>query len=215
MPRSTIVYHDPPAAVIRRAVDAVRAGVEAAVEEWHEQMMPDHFTPAGGKKYAYQPRKGDDEPARLPNPKYRINRQQGFAASKPTLVNPHYSWRKRREKRHNKPLVWSGESERAAKSTVRVSSRKKAKADGIVEAAAAMDLPKYFYQVRKPGYHASRAGDGKGLSRVTDLPPDKPAELTRALPDEERRLGETVERVAATLLNRPPAGGPDRGLGRL
>ena len=157
---------------MKRAVDAVRLGTEAAVTEWHADIMPEHFTVAGGKKYAYQPRKGDNEPP-------RILRSSGKLAGR-TVRNNAYSWEKRRRFGHNKPLVYTGASEQDAKSAVKVSSRKKAGAAGVVEASAAMpNLPKYFYQRRKD--HNA---------------PDKPAELTRALPEEERRLAVTVERVA-------------------
>ena len=172
---SRIEYQNSPAQVMKRAVAAVRIGTEAAVAEWHAEIMPEHFTVAGGKKYSYQPRKGDDEPPRIKLPGGRTKR------------NNAYSWQKRRRFGHNKPLVYTGSSEAAARSAVKVSSRKKPGADGIVEGTAAMpNLPKYFYQRRKD--HGA---------------PDKPAELTRALPAEEQQLARTVERVAMQRMFQP------------
>jgi hypothetical protein len=177
---SRIEYKRSPAQVMRRAVEGVRLGLEAAAREWHEDIMPVHFTVAGGRRYAYQPRSGDNEPPRLPRGKPGKYGQS-------TRSNPHYSWRKRREKGHNRPLVWSGDSEADARSAVKISSRKQRGTEGRVQATAVMpNLPKYFYQRRK------------------DLnAPDKPAELTRVLAEEEQRFARTAERVAMAHMMAP------------
>lgn len=195
---SRIEYRNSPAQVMKRAVDAVRAGLEAAAQEWHREVMPTHFTVEGGRRYAYQPRSGDDEPPRLPNPAYLANRALGFVRSKPTISNPHYTWVKRRQMRHNKPLVWSGASEAAAKASVKISSRKTTADASTVEGWAVMpDLPRYFYQRLKAGwYRRPNAGDGKGMMHIEHDTPDKVAELTRVLPSEEAQFAVTVQRVA-------------------
>lgn len=114
---------------------ATRRGLEIAVGYWHRRFMPNHFTVAGGKKYGYQPRKGDKEAPTVPGKKgVRLNRA--------------YSWLKRRYKGHWKPLVWSGQSERMARRMIKITSRTRRSAH-LVEAVGAMTLPKYFYQHRK------------------------------------------------------------------
>jgi hypothetical protein len=152
--------------------------------------MPAHFTVPGGRKYAYQPRSGDNEPPRLPRGKPGKYGQS-------TRSNPHYSWRKAREKGHRKPLVWSGASEAAARSAVKISSRKqRGGADGRVQATAVMpNLPKYFYQRRKD--HNA---------------PDKPSELTRVLPAEEQQFARTTERVAMAHMMAPARAATIRAL---
>lgn len=141
-------------------------GLRAAAEFWHRELMPGHFTVEGGRKYHYQPRKGDDEGPRLP-----YTRKDGTVT---TRANQHYSWRKRREKRHNKPLVWSGQTEDDAKASVKLTVTWRG---GRVEAKAAMDLPRYMYMYRK------------------DLKqPDKADELTRTTPDEQLTLRDVAER---------------------
>lgn len=152
-------------------VDALRAGLTAAVAEWHAKYMPEHFTVAGGKKYGYQPRKGDNEPPRIP-------RRDGKPG---TRANRRYSWQKRRKLRHNRPLVWSGESEAAAKAGVHLSTRRMQ--GNIVRGFAAMRLPTYFYQYRK------------------DLKqPNKAAELTATVAEERESLAKLVhDRAVAHL----------------
>jgi hypothetical protein len=147
------------------ASKAVRAAAIAAatdvVRSWHDQYLPGHFTLEAVGKYGYQPRKGDNEPPRI-----LVQRTAPSGQTYRTYrSNPHYSWRKRRQKGHNKPLVWSGQSERAAKQSVKLSARK-TKGDEI-KATAAMSLASYFYAYRK------------------DLgQPDKADELTRVTPGE-------------------------------
>lgn len=187
MLRITSTERNGPRATQRALAEAAKSAATAVVAFWHARYMPAHFTVAGGKKYGYKPRRGDNEPPRLPNPKYGINKLQGFHATKPTLSNPHYSWRKRRQKGHNRPLVWSGQSEQMAKNGVRLSARY-SRGSKQVTGQAAMSLPKYFYQYRLRGWYQSAAGDGKGLQHVTSDGPDKAAELTRTTPDEDVEL---------------------------
>jgi hypothetical protein len=148
--------------------------------------MPGHFTVEGGKKYGYQPRKGDDEPPYIERmTRWSVHQKHQRLIRSP---NPSYSWRKRRQLRHNKPLVWSGQSEHMAKQQVRLSTRVN-RASGTAVATAAMNLPKYFYQYLKPGYYARpNVGDGKGLMHITHQTPDKANELTRTTEVERAEL---------------------------
>ena len=139
--------------------DAAKDASKTTVEHWHETYMPGHFTVAGGKKYAYQKRKGDGEAP------YKL-RAAGSMGAQRRVQNNAYTWRKAREKGHRKPLVWSGDSERGAKQKVRLST-KASRAAGTVTGTAAMTLPRYFYMRRKD--HGA---------------PDKPAELTTVTADE-------------------------------
>lgn len=151
-------------AVKNAATDAA----EAAVSHWHGTIMPGHFTLAAAKKYGYAPRKGDNEPPRILTTRTAKSGQtyQTFRA------NPHYSWRKRREKRHNKPLVWSGNSEAAAKLHAVVRSRYVKSAKQVKATVGMPLLANYFYQYRP------------------DIgTPDKAAELTAITPDEVGSLG--------------------------
>lgn len=174
------------ARILREAASAAAVGV---VGQWHDQYMPGHFDLAAARKYDYQPRKGDGEPAKI-----EVTRtSQSGQTYRAIRANPHYSWRKRRQKGHNCPLVWSGDSERAARQQVALSSRF-SKAEQAVKATAAMPgLQKYFYQYR------------------SDLgQPDKAAELLRTTSDEVAGLGrhyraEFDGRLAAANAVTPPA----------
>jgi len=164
------------------SVTAVRQGVvdtmAVVARSWHDQYLPAHFTVAGGKKYGYQPRSGDDEP-----PRVALQVPGGGTTYR---TNQKYSWRKRRKMRHNRPLVWSGESEEMAMAAVRVSARRRR--GGEIEAAAVMQLPKYFFQYLKPGvYHANRGGKLVRFA-VEREQPHKHDELTRVTPDEAAAL---------------------------
>jgi hypothetical protein len=166
MIRGTIQYQRSPGATAKLLRAAMAVGNAAAVEHWNEKFRPLHFTVSGGRRYGFKPRKGDNEPPRL------TVRADTANSRGRTIANPHYSWRKRREKRHNKPLVWSGRSELLSK-VMRVSATSRRGVGAFVA------LPKYFYQYR------------------TDLnQPDKAAELTTTVHDEVAALA-VVARDAA------------------
>ena len=172
MIRGTIQYQRSPAATAKLFRAAMAVGNGAAVEHWNEKFRPLHFTVQGGRRYGYKPRKGDDEPPRL------LMRAGGR-----TIANPHYSWRKRRQMRHNKPLVWSGRSELLSKAMRVTSSSRR----GV---GAFVALPKYFYQYRK------------------DLnQPDKAAELVTTVHDEVEELAGVARDAALKHLEaaRAPA----------
>lgn len=61
----------------------------------HHQFMRKHFTIAGAREYGYKPRKGEGKTGR------------DFWRA--------YTGRKKKEKGHQRPLVWSGTSETLAK----------------------------------------------------------------------------------------------------
>lgn len=147
---------------------AATEAAEAVVSHWHERIMPDHFTVAGGKKYGYAPRRGDNEPPRI----LVTRKAKSGQVYQTHRNNPHYSWRKRREKRHNKPLVWSGKSEQAAKMQGVIRSKYSPSTKQVKASVGMPLLQNYFYMYRK------------------DLgAPDKAGELTTATPDEVGTLG--------------------------
>lgn len=166
----------------RQLADATKAGLLAAVEQWHEQYLVGHFTVEGGKKYGYQKRRGDDEPPRI-----AVRRPDGKVSYR---TNQAYSWRKRRQKRHNIPLVWSGLSIEMARKQVRLSAVKRG--SGLVAGTAAMTLPRYFYQYLKPGTYGVQSGWRSSMT-LSHQTPNKADELTRTTPDEVEVLGRTVQ----------------------
>lgn len=189
------------------SVLVVRAGVIDAMgvvaKTWHDRYLPGHFTQAGGKKYGYQPRAGENESAKIPNPGYSANSRLGFSSPK-MIENWKYAWRKRKIKRHSRPLVWSGQSEEMAKAAVKVSVRRLRA--GHIEASAAMQLPKYFFQFLKAGSYLRKGFqyDGRGNKYagmvrfwVKQDQPDKYDELTRVSHDE----AEELTRVADAALS--------------
>lgn len=163
--RGSITYISPPDVKAKELRHAVKAGLEFCVLFWHRRIMPGHFTKAGGKKYGYQKRRGEDEPAWVPGKKGIVLAGGKTKYGKQRMVqNRKYFHRKLREKGHSDPLIWSGNSETLAKRSVRLVSNSK-------RAAAVMNLPKYFYQYRK------------------DLgTPNKAAELTTVTQDEVNKL---------------------------
>jgi hypothetical protein len=104
------------------------------VRSWHKLFVPEHFQTSANARYAYSPRKGDGEPQFVPKVDSKGRTKM--------VRNRAYSWRKRRQKGHNRPLVWSGQSERAATAMIRVSGNSR-QARGVL----AM-LPRYFYMYR-------------------------------------------------------------------
>lgn len=130
--------------------------------------MPGHFQPTANAKYGYMPRKGDLEGPTLTKTRKLKNEERTY-----TVANWHYSWRKRKVKKHNRPLVFTGNSERAANQLIRIkfrgSGKKRVLGIGVLPL-----LPKYFYQYTK---------------RIDGTPgPNKFAELTRTTPDENSQL---------------------------
>jgi hypothetical protein len=181
-----------------------KEGMERAARVWHREMMPKHFTTDGARKYDYQPRSGElgpggvpMEPPQIPNPGYRANKALGFRTT-PTIANPKYAWRKRRQMRHGRELVWSGTSERAARGAVTISSRRRG--DELQGLAAMPLLPKYFYQYLKAGWYQRSYIDADGNRQKTrpyvlnHNQPDKFAELTRVTGEETAILAQVVVR---------------------
>jgi len=101
-----IKYDGFPPRVPRREInDVIRACLTRMGETWHRAYRPKHFTRAGAKEYGYTPRKGEGLHGRA------------FWKS--------YMGRKQRQKRHQRPLVWSGESElRSRVRDVRATSKR-------------------------------------------------------------------------------------------
>lgn len=144
--------------------EATTGALTGAVFLHHREHIPRHFENGAKSRYSYMPRKGD-----LEGPSLERTSKKGV---KYTVANWHYSWRKRKKKHHNRPLVWTGASEQAAKMYVRV----KIKATGKrqINANGILNLPKYFYQYGK-------RSDGTNS-------PNKWAELKATTPDERSAL---------------------------
>lgn len=181
---------------------AAAAGNAAAVEYWHEAFMPLHFQETASRRYGYQPRRGSGEPPYLE----RKTRYSVHARHQKTirLPNPAYLWRKKREKGHTRPLVWSGRSEEAAKQVrITASSRRGV---GVMFA-----LPKYFYQYRtttdRKVYRGWGSGSYQATQQIRHTQPDKAAELTTVLDSEAVDMGRVAEHSMTAVLNgqrRPP-----------
>jgi hypothetical protein len=96
MPRARIKYSgDSPAKVVGKLVAAAPEAMKDAVQEWHQEIMPQHFTRGAGPKYRYQKRKK----------RYQISKAKRVG--------------------HNIDLVFSGESEKRAKAGIRISTRRR------------------------------------------------------------------------------------------
>jgi hypothetical protein len=104
------------------------------IRAWHRLFVPEHFQTTANARYGYKARKGDNEPPELPRTDSKGRTRM--------VRNRAYTWRKRRQKGHNRPLVWSGASERLARAMIRVSGTSK-QARGVLAL-----LPRYFYQYR-------------------------------------------------------------------
>lgn len=132
-----------------RAVQrAAMDALEIAVEVWHSRMLPKHFTASAAREYNYAPR------------------------------TKGYMIRKARKMKHQRQLVWSGESEAAAKYDFKIQSTR---IEGRSAAFVAMMMPGYFVKTRNPAI-------------------DKPAEMTRTTPSEERELeGVFIEQFTRNL----------------
>lgn len=143
----------PPAGFTERKVKmAARAALSAAVTLWHSAMLPIHFTTGGAAKYDYAPRTAK------------------------------YQRRKARQKKHQRPLVFTGDSEKAAKTDFTIRTTEIA---GHLAGVVAMDMPTYFFQHPTSG----------------DTFIDKVAELTRTTPDEEARLADVFNTRFASELD--------------
>jgi hypothetical protein len=115
---------------------AFAEGNAAAVEHWHDEFVELHFEESATRRYGYQKRSGSGEPPRI-----TIRPRKDGGAVR-TIPNPKYLWRKKREKGHTRPLVYSGASELAAKTIAITSTPRR----GV---GALVSMPKHFYQYRK------------------------------------------------------------------
>jgi len=140
-----------PRALLREMDRATKNALELAIDTWHEDMMPDHFEDGADEKYSYQPR----------TQKYINHKMKRFG--------------------QDRSLVYTGQSMRAAKSGIRISSRANRSANKV-QAMGAMDVPKHFYKYRKNQ-------------------PDKANELTRTTYDEDAKLERQFGRDVEDLLS--------------
>lgn len=113
----------------------VKNALAAGVDFWHDKYAKKHFTAAGAAQYGYDPR------------------SKGYAR------------RKRLEKHHALPLVWSGASRELAKIRNIHATSKSAKA--IINAPTLNFMPKIRKGPRK-GASAKRTPMREEMTRVTD-----------------------------------------------
>lgn len=175
---------------------AQQAGAEAMLKHWHAAYVPGHFQLSANKRYGYQARVGDDEPPKIP-------RQDGQPGAR---NNPHYSWVKRRTKGHNRPLVFTGASERIATSPGNFVVRRQSsnRTRGVF-----VGLPTSFYKYHKGGVYWRRHMHGGMQAIVLKPQPDKAAELTRVIPSELEDMARVGERRITEFIRHyhPPASG--------
>ena len=93
--------------IMRRVLNNVIKAANATIGyHWHRYYRPKHFLPSGAMEYGYTPRKG-----------------QGLSASSKEFWKS-YCGQKLRKMHHQKPLVWSGESEsRTQQQDIRATSK--------------------------------------------------------------------------------------------
>lgn len=211
--RGRIIYTGgSPRAMIGVTQQLLREGHERAARYWHRVFMPKHFTVAGAREYGYQPRSGELGPGGVPMEPPRIPSKRASSSGAPRMIaNPKYAWRKRRQKGHGRPNVWSGRSEIAARAAVRVSSRWGAgetvgssettsgrtinMALSKLQGVAVMPLlPRYFYQYITAGTYTRRLYGRTTSVTFRHTTPNKADELTRSTPQERRVLGQVVLR---------------------
>lgn len=77
--------------------NAVKESLHDMASEWHDEMLPEHFTEAGAQKYGYYRRKG-----------------QGLDRSGKAFQRS-YTAKKLRMFGHEKPLVFTGEGQQLAR----------------------------------------------------------------------------------------------------
>ena len=100
----------------------------AGAEDWHEETLPKHFTAKGTREYRYKPR----------------------AKS--------YMKRKASQKKHQNPLVWSGESKKLAEASYKLRASSKG-------ARLVLSLPKHFYQYRKDLKQPNKARELQAITQ--------------------------------------------------
>lgn len=105
--------------------DAFAAGNRAGAQAWQTDLRELHFEEGAGRRYGYQPRKGSGEPP--------------VVRGRP---NPKYLWAKLRRRGHTRPLVDSGRSLEASRTSRIDATSKRAR---LVHPT----LPRYFYQYNK------------------------------------------------------------------
>lgn len=165
-------------ALRRPSAGVMAKAAEATAAYWDETYLGGHFEESATAKYHYQPRSGEGEPQ-------YIRKQIGTGDKFRMVRNRKYYWRKKRQKRHVRPLVWSGRSERAATTAVKLTSKKMGeRVQGI---ATYPMLPKYFYAYRKDQNQ-----------------PDKANEMTRVIPAEISQLEKVFEKEVQDRIHTLP-----------
>lgn len=168
---------------------ALVRGNEAMGDKWVDDFLERHFEEEAMRRYGYQKRSGSGEPPTIRRKtRWAVPDQYQKVINSP---NPKYLWRKKREKGHTRPLVYSARSAAAAKLTkIDASSRR-----GSISFPA---MPRYFWKYLKAGTYLRRhprAGQPipgrKGLRypdkiafHVPRDAPDKGAELVTLIDSE-------------------------------
>ncbi len=134
MLRGVIQYVRSPETTHKELGEALRLANSTVVETWYKDYMPSHFTVAGGRKYSYQKRAGEDESNLIYSPNGRL------------IKNPKYYWAKWRKYHTHEPLVKTGASREAAKN-FRVDATRN-RGTGSFPA-----MPRYFWMYRDNAPH--------------------------------------------------------------
>jgi hypothetical protein len=185
MVRFRVQFHPPAGTLKQTFEEARRSAFHEMLQYWHKTYLPMHFEPSAMKRYGYQPRSGDNEPPRL------TVTVENFVTKKLhtyTKANPHYSWRKRRKKRHNRPLVWSGLSERIAENP----SNFQIRVTKMITKGVITGLPRYFFQYHKGGMINRKTYTGR-ISVYMSPQPNKKQEtetITNAEMSDMARVGQ-------------------------
>lgn len=186
MARSSIEYEDAPADVMKRLVAGARKGVEAAVDLWDREMLPDHFEEGAGERYGFAKRSGEGEPPMVYSDRGYGREVKRGGVKRRLIKNPKYFHRKAREGFGKRPLVRTGESARMAMAGGKTTSRVDG---GVVEGTDSIPAKAEFFK------HPFNKASGRFI--------DKPAELTAVAPGEETTLGRVVENVVARQVEKP------------
>lgn len=152
--RVIIHYESLPEDDMKAQQRGLRRGLKMAAEEWQVKFAPRHFRYGAAKKYGMQPRSAK------------------------------HVKRKRRRFGHNKPLVFTGETERwvrTRRQAATISNR-----NGMVSGKLQIRTPSYFFAFRKD-FGA----------------PDKVQELVATTQDEATKLLGIVEREIDIELAKP------------
>ena len=138
MPTTVVLdYQGGPEAMQRGFRAALAETLEERGEEWHEEVLPEHFTERSARVYKYKAR------------------NRGYMRKKGRGYKDQYG---RRHAGHLRALYWSGESERMLTAGARIRVTRA----GL---SVRMLAPKHFYQRRKDLNQPDKAAEATRLTQ--------------------------------------------------